>query len=72
MVICAPLVYVTQSGHIIPSGFTSKNLPQGSPGDKRHTPLVYVTQSGHIIPSGFTSRNVPQGLLILPYEPYCK
>ena len=25
-----PLVYVTQSGHIIPSGYTSEDLPQGS------------------------------------------
>ncbi len=24
--ICAPLVYVTQSGQIIPSGYTSRNL----------------------------------------------
>lgn len=29
----APLVYVTQSGHIIPSGYTSKNLPQGEKED---------------------------------------
>ena len=28
----APLVYVTQSGQIFPSGYTSSNLPQGVKG----------------------------------------
>ena len=65
---CAPLVYVTQSGHIIPSGYPSRNLPpQVVQSDKDKKPLVYVTQSGHIIPSGlFTYKYNP-----IPYDPYC-
>ncbi len=59
--ICAPLVYVTQSGQIIPSGYTSRNLPQVAQGDKIYAPLVYVTQSGQIIPSGLgTPKNLTQ------------
>jgi len=63
--ICAPLVYVTQSGQIIPSGYTSSNLPQVAQGDKIYAPLVYVTQSGQIIPSGLgTPKNLTQVLLL--------
>ena len=59
--ICAPLVYVTQSGQIIPSGYTSSNLPQVAQGDKIYAPLVYVTQSGQIISSGLgTPKNLTQ------------
>ena len=62
-----PLVYVTSSGHIIPSGINPKNLSsvqqgrqgvKGLQGPQGPWPLVYVTSSGHIIPSGINPNNL--------------
>jgi len=53
-----PLVYVTSSGHIIPSGINPKNLSSVQQGRQGPWPLVYVTSSGHIIPSGINPNNL--------------